>query len=311
MGRVPRILQENLCQLMDLLTAKNYLAHPQILIGGIGDATCDRAPLQIGQFESGIEIDEDLAKLWLEGGGGGQQTESYELAMHFMARHTAIDCLEKRGRRGYLFLIGDEMPYRFVKRREVAAILGEQIDGNIPVDRVLRELEEKYRVYFVIPNLSSYYNDPTIYRCWTDLLGERVIRLENPHAISELIAAVIGLNEGAADLTGISADLRQTGRGDMADIVCDALATMGRQFVPSARSVAHPAAAVAPHCDGHKPRWDFGFSYNSKRWQFVMRIARAAFADGPMKPPGGLSATSPISTKFWVDHALGPPYASK
>jgi hypothetical protein len=34
----------------------------------IGDATCDRAPLQIGQFESGIEINQDLAKLWLEGG---------------------------------------------------------------------------------------------------------------------------------------------------------------------------------------------------------------------------------------------------
>ena len=84
MGRVPRILQENLCQLMGLLLRKGYLAHPQILIGGVGDATCDRAPLQVGQFESGIEIDEDLAKLWLEGGGGGQQTESYELAMYFM-----------------------------------------------------------------------------------------------------------------------------------------------------------------------------------------------------------------------------------
>ena len=105
---------------MGLLLRKGYLAHPQILIGGIGDATCDRAPLQVGQFESGIEIDEDLAKLWLEGGGGGQQTESYELAMYFMARHTSIDCLEKRGQRGYLFLIGDEMPYPKVKRKEVA-----------------------------------------------------------------------------------------------------------------------------------------------------------------------------------------------
>ena len=73
MGRVPRILQANLCQLMGLLLDKGYLAHPQILIGGIGDATCDHAPLQVGQFESGIEIDEDLAKLWLEGGGGGQR----------------------------------------------------------------------------------------------------------------------------------------------------------------------------------------------------------------------------------------------
>ena len=124
MQTVPRILQANLPKLMGLLIHKGYLEHPQILIGAIGDATCDAAPLQVGQFESGIEIEEDLGKLFLEGGGGGQVTESYELAMYFMARHTAIDCLEKRGKRGYLFVIGDEAPYPRVKRREVEQVLG-------------------------------------------------------------------------------------------------------------------------------------------------------------------------------------------
>lgn len=45
-------------------------------------------------------------------------TESYELAMYFMARHTSIDCYEKRGKRGYLFMIGDELAYPKVKRHE-------------------------------------------------------------------------------------------------------------------------------------------------------------------------------------------------
>src|SRR5271166_724984 len=119
MQTVPRILQENLPRLMGLLLRKGYLEHPQILIGAIGDATCDSAPLQVGQFESGIEIEEDLGKLFLEGGGGGHITESYELAMYFMARHTALDCFEKRGKRGYLFVIGDELPYPRIKRAEV------------------------------------------------------------------------------------------------------------------------------------------------------------------------------------------------
>ena len=180
MGCVPRILQENLCQLMGLLLRKGYLAHPQILIGGIGDATCDRAPLQIGQFESGIEIDQDLAKLWLEGGGGGQQTESYELAMYFMARHTSIDCLEKRGQRGYLFLIGDEMPYRSVKRKEVAKLIGDRLGEDIPVEQIVSELEAKYDTYFILPNLTSYYDDPKIHGRWVQLLGQNVIRLEDP-----------------------------------------------------------------------------------------------------------------------------------
>src|SRR5438552_444688 len=131
MQGVPRVLQAHLPKLMGLLIRKGYLDHPQILIGAIGDATCDAAPLQVGQFESGIEIEEDLGKLYLEGGGGGHITESYELALYFMARHTATDCYEKRGRRGYLFVIGDEIPYAKVKRKEVTAIIGKELQKDL------------------------------------------------------------------------------------------------------------------------------------------------------------------------------------
>jgi hypothetical protein len=279
MGRVPRIVQENLCQLMDLLLKKGYLAHPQILIGGIGDATCDRAPLQIGQFESGIEIDKDLAKLWLEGGGGGQQTESYELAMYFMARHTSIDCLEKRGRRGYLFVIGDEMPYRFVRREHVAALLGDRLEADLPVAAVLSELQRMYDTYFILPNLTSYYRDPKIHRCWTDLLGDNFLRLEDPQGISELIAAVIGMSEGVVDLGGIEADLRETGRGHLAGVILAALARQGGEARPAGRFC--PAtwdgdrSIATSSCVPSKPGWHFNFGYKSRRWRFVMQIMRA------------------------------------
>ena len=95
MGSVPRTLQAKLPQLLGLLLRKNYAEHPQIIFGAIGDATVDRAPLQIGQFESDNRMDGDLERILLEGGGGGQKTESYELAMYFMARHTAIDCFQQ------------------------------------------------------------------------------------------------------------------------------------------------------------------------------------------------------------------------
>jgi len=278
MGRVPRILQRNLCQLMNLLLDKGYLADPQILIGGIGDATCDHAPLQIGQFESGIEIDQDLAKLWLEGGGGGQQTESYELAMYFMARKTAIDCLEKRGQRGYLFLIGDEMPYRHVRRSLSAGVLGDRLQADLPVEAVVRELEEKYDTYFILPNLTAYYRDPRIYRCWTDLLGPKVLRLEDPEAISDLIASVIGVAEGAVDQHGVEAALRETGRGSMACAVSRALRSMGcggterREGRSHAVRMHAPAAGVAA---GRRAGWHLGFTYTSRRWHVMMRVIKA------------------------------------
>src|SRR5262249_5754685 len=172
MKSVPRILQENLPKLMGLLIRKSYLEHPQILIGAIGDATCDRAPLQVGQFESGIEIEEDLAKLYLEGGGGPSVTESYELAMHFLAHHTALDCHEKRGQPGYLFLIGDEVPYPRVKRAEVERVLGEPLQGDIPIEEVIEELQRRYDVYFVLPKMTQHWANEAIHARWVQLLGQ-------------------------------------------------------------------------------------------------------------------------------------------
>ena len=82
MGRVPRIMQTKLGQLHGLLQRKNYVQDPQILFGGIGDADTDRVPLQVGQFESDNRMDEQLRAIFLEGNGGGQKSESYDLATY-------------------------------------------------------------------------------------------------------------------------------------------------------------------------------------------------------------------------------------
>jgi hypothetical protein len=211
MQGVPRILQANLPKLMGLLIRRGYLDHPQILIGGIGDATCDAAPLQIGQFESGIEIEEDLGKLYLEGGGGGHITESYELAMFFMARHTSIDCYEKRGRRGYLFVIGDEIPYSRVKRKEAASLIGDGLQADLPVKDLIAELKRTYDVYYVLPKLTSHWDNPEVYARWVDLLGQHALRLEDPAGICELIASTIGIAEGKVSLDELGHDLREAG----------------------------------------------------------------------------------------------------
>ena len=210
MQTVPRILQANLPRLMGLLIHKDYLEHPQILIGAVGDATCDAAPLQVGQFESGIEIEEDLGKLFLEGGGGGQVTESYELAMYFMARHTGIDCLEKRGKRGYLFLIGDEAPYPRVKRSEVEQVLGYSLQADLPIEELIAELQRTYDVYFVLPKMTHHWNNAAVHRRWWRLLGQNVLRLEDPAGICELIAFTIGIAEGKVDLANLE-ELQEAG----------------------------------------------------------------------------------------------------
>jgi hypothetical protein len=211
MQRVPRILQENLPRLMGLLLRKGYLDHPQIMIGAIGDATCDRAPLQIGQFESGIEIEEDLGRLLLEGGGGAHITESYELAMYFLARHTALDSLQKRGQRGYLFILGDEIPYPRVKRGEVARAIGDKLQADIPIEDLLAELQKSFDVYFVLPKMTHHWNNEAVRGRWTELLGQNVLRLEEPAGVCELIASTIGIAEGKVELEQLADDLDEAG----------------------------------------------------------------------------------------------------
>lgn len=211
MHEVPQIVQAALPKLMGLLIRKGYVEHPQIMVGGIGDATCDQVPLQIGQFESGIEIDDNLTNLFLEGGGGGQKCESYDLALYFLARHTAIDCFEKRQKRGYAFIVGDEMCRDRVRAGEVEEVLGEKLEADVATADVVAELEKKFDVYYILPNLTSYYNDPEVHQSWVKLLGQNVLRLDDPKGVSELIATTIGLGEGKTDIDRVHDDLKEAG----------------------------------------------------------------------------------------------------
>jgi len=208
MRQVPQIMQKNLCKLMGLLLRKNYVSDPQILVGAIGDATSDRVPLQVGQFESGIEIENDLTNIFLEGNGGGQQSESYELAMYFLARHTSMDCLEKRGKKGYCFIIGDEMA-RDVSGSAVQQVIGDSTE-NIKLEDMVRELQTKFEVYYILPKMTSYYDDPKIETFWRKLLVQNFIKLDDPEGICELIGSTIGICEGQ-DVDAITEDLTASG----------------------------------------------------------------------------------------------------
>lgn len=212
MGGIPVRLQKKLPQLMGLLTRKNYLAHPQILFGAVGDFFADRVPLQMGQFESGIEMDDDLGRLYLEGGGGGTMEESYQNAMLFFGRNTSIDCFEKRGKQGYLFLIGDEKPYSRSTKEEVLSILGTDVKDSVPIEEIVAEAREKYNVFFVIPKGASHGLDPSVKKRWTEVLGEQnVLMLDDPEGICEVIALAIGMCEGTVDLGDGATHLKDSG----------------------------------------------------------------------------------------------------
>ena len=264
MGGIPRVLQQKLPQLHGMLQRKGYVEHPQLLFGGIGDAYCDKVPLQIGQFESDNRGDEQLENMYLEGGGGGGNHESYEQAMYYMARHTDLDSLKKRGKKGYLFIIGDERVYSYVDLMQVRRLIGDGPQTSIATADIVAELKEKFEVYFVFAAEGSYrpeqtlfdggsvsyhgtHNDQVCY--WRDLLGQNAIVLEDADLVCETIALTLGLSEGVVDLSDGLLDLAEFGVDDRA------CAVVGNTLAKTGVAVN---AAVASAVSGSLPPTDEG-----------------------------------------------------
>ena len=122
---------------------------PTISYCGIGDATCDLAPLQVGQFEAGNELDQVLSEfMWLEKGGGGTGQESYELAAYYYARKIKVDAF-KRGQKGYFFFTADESPYPLVKKSEVKRVIGDNLQADIPTGEIFAELQQNFHTFLI------------------------------------------------------------------------------------------------------------------------------------------------------------------
>jgi len=229
MRDLPARIQKKLPQLMGMLIRKGYVADPQVLFGAIGDYHADRAPLQVGQFESGLEMEDDLGNMLLEGGGGGSNQESYQLGLYFFAHHTKSDAWEKRGKKGYLFIIGDEAPYESSSVPEIEAVFGDTVQSRPDTKSLVAEVRERYHVFFMIPGGAANTGASWLKKAWVDLLGEQnVIELDQPDTVAEAIAAAIGICEGTTDIDAIGADLHDVGSGGATDGITTALAPLAK-----------------------------------------------------------------------------------
>lgn len=168
--------------------------------------------IQMGQFESGLEIDDDLGRIWFTRNGGGGGWESYELMLYAFARHTAHDHYDKRGKKGYLFLFGDEKPFGVVSKEQVKVIFGDDIQEDIPIADMIAECGERYHIFYVMPKMTSNWKNADHLSTWRKLLGEEmVLLLEEPEKICELIVSTVTMFEENASLEDLMTDNVATG----------------------------------------------------------------------------------------------------
>lgn len=193
MGSVPHFLvKDGLPKIMGKIIQRG-VQDPQLLFLAIGDHECDNSPLQVGQFESNDELlDKWLTDVYLEGGGGGNAGESYLLAWYFAAKHTAIDCFEKRKEKGFLFTIGDEPTLKEVPDWVMKKIMGDgQYDDYFLASILLENAREKYHVYHLhIAETNAGARKETV-NGWKQIMGDDLVVVDKASDIAKIIPELI------------------------------------------------------------------------------------------------------------------------
>jgi hypothetical protein len=238
-----REAQKVLDKLMGLLT--KYIKDPQVSFAANDDYKVEgRKSVQMSDFESDIRIDEHLRNIWLVGDGGGNDGESYDLIMYAYAYKTVLDCFEKRGKKGYLFMYCDEPIFDFVDKHEVKDIFGDTIQKNIPIAEVIEDLRKLYTVYIIWPR-QGYDHALKQYK---QLFGDEfVLELQHPNMICELIGTTVGLNEQNLDEDTAIHDLVASGtsKKDAKELVTAALAKIPKSAKATGELVKSGAGSAA------------------------------------------------------------------
>ena len=210
MGFVPEhIVKEALPDLIGSLMEAG-IEDPQVLFLGIGDFIYDAAPLQVGQFESSAELlDRWLTRVYLESGGGGNNQEGYNLAHLFAARHTSIDCWEKRKQKGFLFTIGDEPVFPTIPAEIIKRYTSAEEAETITTENIIKEAQEKYNVFHMHLEHNEWSKSEHRKGNWKALLGDNFLEIADFKTVAKRIADVVIQNHkpfNAATNTNTSSD---------------------------------------------------------------------------------------------------------
>lgn len=229
MGMIADVIaRKGLGILFESILERKPVTNPHLMFMAIGDANTDTAPLQVSQFEADNRIVEQLTNIFLEHGGGGNRFESYNFPWYFAAYHTIIDSMEKRGKRGYLFTIGDEEAPGPLTRDQIKRFLGDSLQADLSTRDMLEMTQRAYDVFHIVIKQGDYasHNLDRVMGSWTELLGQRVILLADHTKLAETIVSAIEVAEGR------TAEDSAAGWGAGSHVVHEAVKHLPRGITP-------------------------------------------------------------------------------
>ncbi len=150
-------------------TLAQYRADLEICFAAIGDASCDRWPLQVTTFASGYDLEQLLGALYGEG-GGGDAPESYGLFAHWVNTHVTVPRAEGQP---FLIVFGDITMHAKVPRNQIQQLLGDGAQEDVDAIEAWRQVAKRWNTWF-LRRPGGSQND-AVDQQWGKAIGERKI----------------------------------------------------------------------------------------------------------------------------------------
>jgi hypothetical protein len=212
-------------------TLSQYRPEIEVSFAAIGDATCDRWPLQVTDFAKGFALEDRLAALYGEGGGGGGARESYELLAWFLDER----CRTPNAERPILIIYGDEGFYPHVDPALVRRFLEAPIQEKVPSRELWRRIARRWNVFHLRKSYGRGAKDAEIREQWADAIGrERIVAIEDEQRAVDVALGLIARSWGRFD------DFRQNMRARQDDRCVDALANSVLAIDPAVAGSPRP-----------------------------------------------------------------------
>lgn len=204
MGDLPKIIKDKYPLIAGQVGALSLVEEPMMSVCGIGDAeNYEQAPVQVGDFLTLREVGDGFNRIFLEGNGGSNDRESYDLMMYYFA----YMCNLPNAVTPFFLMTGDEGYRSILSSKRLTELFGSRAiqhqDTNI--ERVFADLDRKFQGNFFL--IRRFYGslEERVMNSWIDLVGRgRIARLDNStdgdKSIGDVSIGVIALATGRMSL---------------------------------------------------------------------------------------------------------------
>lgn len=190
------IAKNSLNKTATMILEKRPVTDPHLMCAAF-TAPNGSIPMQVTQFEADIRVVEQLLDFVL---GGGNRYSFDALVWYFALKHTSTDCFEKRGKKGFLFCIGDEVGDDgneiILSADEIARVFGDQNAKDYRTKELAALVSERYEIFHIVTGGRTASSLKT----WEPLLPGRNAVIESAN-IGYLAEVMISLMQVAGGMS--------------------------------------------------------------------------------------------------------------